>query len=438
MDLSKIKKAYFIGLGGIGVSALAKIYKTLGYEISGSDLKASEITKNLQKQGVKIWLGPHQARHLPAKTDLVVYSPAVQRNNPELRQAKKLKIKTLSYPQALGELTKKYWTIAVSGTHGKSTTTAMLALVMLKAGLDPTVIVGTKLKEFGQSNARLGENKYLLIEADEWQASFLNYWPRLIVITNIEKEHLDYYKNLDHILDVFNQYIRHLPKDGILVINQDDINSQRLRTNDRQLKIKYFSFQQKESQKIKRILKVPGQHNLANALAVLATARALGIKDKMIFKALSQFKGTWRRFEIIKKSPYFLISDYAHHPTEIRATLQAAREKFPQRRIICVFQPHQYQRTKYLFKDFVGAFGQADKVVLTEIFDVAGREKRGIQKTISSRDLAEKIKGLNQDVIYFKTLKQTAVYLKKEIKKKDVVLIMGAGDVWKLSTTLSF
>jgi UDP-N-acetylmuramate--alanine ligase len=248
-------RIHFIGIGGIGVSALAQYYLAKGHQVKGSDLVSSEITDLLKKKGAEVFIGQHKARNVSQKTDLVIYSPAVQQNNSELKKAYKLqttnyKLQILSYPQALGELTKKYFTIAISGTHGKSTTTAMIALILIKAGLDPTVILGTKLKEFGNSNFRMGDElrsssrfanarvdktinyklktkNYLVIEADEWSASFLNYWPKIIVLTNIEREHLDYYKSLNHILRTYKEYISHLPRKGFLVINKDDKNIQK-------------------------------------------------------------------------------------------------------------------------------------------------------------------------------------------------------------------
>ncbi len=306
-------KIHFIGIGGIGVSALAQYYLAKGDKVSGSDLTSSEIIDLLKKKGAKIYPGPHKPKNLPKDADLVIYSPAVSLDNPELKKAKTLKIKSKSYPQALGELTKNYFTIAVAGTHGKSTVTAMLGLILVKAGLDPTVILGTKLKEFKNSNFRLGKGKYLVIEADEWQASFLNYYPRIIVLTNIEKEHLDYYRDLKHILKTYKEFISHLPKGGVLVTNKNLRGAERL----------------------KKILKVPGKHNLSNALLALKTAQVLKISDKISFKALSGYKGAWRRFEIKKFQVsgfrFQVISDYAHHPTEIAATLKAARQKYPKK-----------------------------------------------------------------------------------------------------------
>ncbi|TET83830.1 MAG: UDP-N-acetylmuramate--L-alanine ligase [Candidatus Nealsonbacteria bacterium] len=437
-------KIHFIGIGGIGVSALAKYYLEKGCQVSGSDLVSSEITKALRKKGAKLLIGEHKAKNLPKNVDLVIYSPAIPKDNPELKEAKKLKIKCLSYPEALGELTKKYFTIAVSGTHGKSTTTAMAGLLLKKAGFDPTVIVGTKLKEFRNSNCRVGKSRYLVIEADEWQASFLNYWPKIIVLTNIEKEHLDYYKNLNNILKTYKEYIRHLPKDGVLIVgNEDDENTRRIIFNSQfpisnQFSIiNYQASKSKDAQKLRKILKVPGEYNVSNALAALAVARVLKIPDKISFKALSEYRGSWRRFEIKKfKIPdsrfkILVISDYAHHPTEIKVTLEAAREKFTRKKIWCVFQPHQYQRTFYLFKDFVKAFSKApiDKLIITDIYDVAGREKGKIKEKISSEKLIEAI---NKPWAIYLPKEEIVRYLKKNLKGREVVIIMGAGDIYKL------
>lgn len=403
-------KIHFIGIKGIGVSALAGYYLAKGHKVSGSDLV----------------LGPHRAKNVPKDADLVIHSPAVTLDNPEIKQAKKLKIKIQTYPEALGDLTKEYFTIAISGTHGKSTTCAMVALILMKAGFDPTVIVGTKLKEFNGNNFRIGKSKYLVIEADEWQASFLNYWPKIIVLTNIEREHLDYYRDLKHILRTYKEYVGHLSKHGILIANQNDKNISKLK-----IKSKKFSLKQKESEKLRRILKVPGEHNIYNALAALTLARTLRIPDKVSFKALSEYKCVWRRFEIVKKKRFTIISDYAHHPTEVKATLQAAREKFPNKEIWCIFQPHQYQRTFYLFNDFVRVFSNTliDKLIITDIYDVAGREKKKIKEKISSKELVKKIKKAKKVYLPKEKIKD---YLKRNLKGGEVVIIMGAGDVYKL------
>lgn len=434
-------KIHLIGIGGIGVSALAQYYLSKGHEVSGSDLVTSEITDLLKKKGAKIIIGKHRAENIPQDADLVVYSPAVEKENPELLQATHYKLQTKSYPEALGDLTKQYFTIAISGTHGKSTTTSMVGLLLEKAGLDPTVIVGTKLKEFGDSNCRVGKSKYLVIEADEHFASFLNYWPKIIVLTTLEADHLDYYKTLENLMDTFKEYVGHLPKDGFLVANEDDknineiINSQLSIFN--KFSINQFSIKQPEAEKIRQILQIPGEYNVSNALAALTVARILKIPDEVSFKSLSQYKGAWRRFEILREAnklkpkSYTLISDYGHHPTEVRVTLRAAREKYFDKTIWCVYQPHQYQRTFYLFDEFVKVFREVpiDKVIITDIYSVAGRESEEIKSKVNSEKL---VKEINKDNIIYIPFGDVEKFVKKNIKSGDVLVIMGAGDVYKL------
>ena len=443
---AKKLKVHFIGIGGIGVSALAKYYLEKGHKVSGSDLVSSEITNALKEKGVKLIFGKHKAKNLLKDIDLVIYSPAVQKDNPELKQAYKTQtskhnIQILSYPEALGELTKQYFTIAISGTHGKSTTTAMLGLLLIKAGLDPTIIIGTKVKEFGNfrtgSNCRVGKSKYLVIEADEHFASFLNYWPKIIILTNIEKDHLDYYKNLTNILKAFKKYISHLPKDGQLITNKDDKNIQKLIKESPAL-LNTYSLKQPEAEKLRKILKVPGEHNVANALATLCAARILKIPDKISFEALSKYKGCWRRFEekkaVINNKQLTIISDYGHHPTEVKVTLKAVREKYPKKKIWCVFQPHQYQRTYYLFNDFVKVFKQAgqfiDKIIITDIYDVAGREKEKTKKKINSEKL---VKAISKNQIIYLPTQKIMNFLKENLKGGEVVIVMGAGDIYNLA-----
>ena len=428
-------RIHFIGIGGIGISALAQYYLAKGNNITGSDLDFSEITGKIEKKGIKVKIGPHKKKNVPKSTNLVIFSLAVRPDNPELLESKKRGIKIQSYPEALGDLTKRYFTIAVSGTHGKSTTTAMISLALKEAGFDPTVILGTKLREFGDSNCRVGKSKYLVIEADEWTASFLNYWPQIIILTNIEREHLDFYKNLKDILKTYRDYISHLPKDGILILNKDDKNSYtKFSTIVRN--VGYYFLKQKEAGELKKILKVPGKHNISNALAVLALTRVLKISDKITFKALKKYRGAWRRFEEKKstfdKKAVNLISDYGHHPTEIRATLEGVREKYAKKKIWLVFQPHQYQRTHYLFNNFVKTFREIKtyRTIITDIFDVSGREEKKITKIVSSEKLVKKVN--KKEVIYLSKDKIIS-HLKENLKGREVVIIMGAGDIYQLT-----
>lgn len=430
-------KIHLIGIGGIGVSALAQYYLSKGHIVSGSDLASSEITEFLKEKGIKIIIGTHSENNLSSDANLVIYSPAVNHSNPEYKKAKELNIKLQSYPEALGDLTKQYFTIAISGTHGKSTTTSMVALVLTKSGLDPTVIVGTKIKEFDNTNFRSGKSKILVIEADEHFASFLNYWPKIIVLTNIEKEHLDFYKNLNNIKKTYKEYLSHLGEDGILVANKEDKNINKIAKKGKQ-EVVFYSIKQKESKRLERILKVPGKHNVYNALAVLAVAKILGVPDKMSFDALSTYRGAWRRFDIKQgkagSKNITVISDYGHHPTEVLATLKAAREKYPKKKIWCVFQPHQYQRTYYLFGDFVKVFsqlaGRIDNTIITDIYDVAGRETKKINAEVSSEKLVQKI---DKNNIKYLLLCDIEKHIKDNIKSGEVLIIMGAGDIYKLS-----
>jgi len=417
-----MKKIHFLGIGGIGVSALARYYLKKGDDVSGSDLVSSEITESLERSGAKIFIGKENPESLVGKFDLIIYSPAIS--------IKHRLPNILSYPEALGELTSRYFTIAVSGTHGKSTTCAMLSLILIKAGFDPTVIIGTKLKEFGDTNFRMGHSKYLLIEADEHFASFLNYWPKMIVLTNIDADHLDYYKNLDNIIKTFKKYILHLPKNGILILNKDDKNSLKLK-----IKSQKFSLKQPEAKEIKKLLKIPGDHMVANALAALSAARALGVPDKISLEALSEYNGAWRRFETICQKPFILISDYGHNPQKMLATLKGAREQYPNKKIWCVYQPHQYQRTYFLFKEFVKSFREApaDNIIITDIYDVAGREEKKIKKETNSEKL---VKAINKPSIIYLPKEKIVSYLKQKIKKDEVVIIMGAGDIYKLCDEL--
>jgi len=433
-------KIHFIGIGGIGVSALAKYYLEKGDKITGSDLTSSEITKELKERGVKIFIGPHSSKNLQKNIDLVIYSPAVQSTNPEFKEAKRRDIKIHSYPEALGELTKNHYTIAITGTHGKSTTTCMMGLLLTRAGLDPTVIVGTKLKEFGNSNYRGGKSQYLVIEACEHFESFLNYWPKIIVLTSIEADHLDYYKNLGNVLRGFKRFISNLPKDGMLVINNDDKNIRKIFNSALKIKTYKYSLKQPETKKLNRYLSVPGEHNISNALAALTVARILKITDDISFKALSEYKGSWRRFEekTIKlwDKDLKLISDYGHHPTEVRVTLKATREKYINKKIWCVFQPHQYQRTYYLFKDFVKVLKEApiDNLIITDIYDVAGRETPELKKKVSSEKL---VKAVNKKNVIYLQREKVFDYLKDNVKDKDILIVMGAGDIYDLTLSLT-
>jgi UDP-N-acetylmuramate--alanine ligase len=440
-------KVHFIGIGGIGVSALAQYYLAKGFEVSGSDLTETEITEMLKKKGAKILIGKNVKENLSDDTNLVIFSPAVKKDNPELKKAKILQCQILSYPEALGKLTKKYFTIAVSGAHGKSTTASMISLLLLKTGFNPTAILGTKLKEFGDSNFYMGGfsqkqfgAKILVIEADEYKSSFLSYYPNIIVLTNIEEEHLDYYGNLNNILESFREYIFHLPRDGYLVFNREDENIAQLDFSDAEFNKVSYSIQDREIKQLREVLKVPGLHNASDALAAFRIGKILGLEDNEILEALSAYKGAWRRFEIkeliLADKKTILVSDYAHHPTEIKVTLEAAREKWPKKRIWVVFQPHQYQRTYFLFDKLVQVFKEAkiDKLILSPIYEAAGRENKEIFSKVSSKKLSNRI---GKKSIFISDLKEIKNYLENNMQQDEVIIIMGAGDIYHLNKMLS-
>lgn len=454
MDLKTAKKIHIIGIGGIGVSALAGILLNQGKDLSGSDMEASAIADNFKKQGVKIYIG-HKKENIADETKLVIHSLAIPATNPELIEAKKRRIPTLTYPQAVGELTKHFFTIAVCGTHGKSTITAMIAKILIENNFDPTVIVGTKLKELDDANFRVGKSKILILEACEYMDAFLNYSPRAIILSTLDPDHLDYFKDFEEYKKSFRRFSEKLPSDGKFFGNLDDEDVHEI---FKALQLKkmpahnMFTYSLKyghsdfylDGNKIMRRdveegemnLKIPGEHNRSNALAAFSACRILcNITPKNILRSLNNYEGSFRRFEIKGKiGKTVIIDDYGHHPAEISATLQAAKEKFPDKRVCVVFQPHQYSRTKKLFKEFGECFGKADLVVIPNIYEA--RDTKTDKMSVSAQQLVDEIKRHNTNAIFGDGLPKTAEYLKKNHKKFGVILTMGAGDVWKLQRFL--
>ncbi|MFA6437614.1 MAG: UDP-N-acetylmuramate--L-alanine ligase [Candidatus Paceibacterota bacterium] len=447
-------KIYFIGIGGIGMSALARYYKTQKHIISGSDLSRSEIINDLIEEGFAVKIGKHNGQNITKDIDLVVYSAAILDKNPELKRARELGIVVKRYSTVLGELTNKYYSICVAGAHGKSTTTAMLSLVLIRAGLDPTVIIGTKLKEFGNSNFRNGRRKIsanfkkpiLILEADEWSGSFLNYASDIAIITNIEKEHLDYYKKFKNVVNAFKVFSSHVKKGGMLILNKDSKGVlkmvESLSAND-EVKRFFYHLDEKDNKEIVKFLNIPGRHNRSNALAVITAATVLGIKKELIFEAIASYQGSWRRFEVSEKSikdkKITIINDYAHHPTEIIATIQAVKEKYHKQKIHVLFQPHQRQRMFYLFKSFISAFDGTDNLMIIDIYEVEGREKNNIE--IGSKELVVAInerwnkKGLGLNVAKYLEgkLSEIAQLVLESAKDNEILIIMGAGDIWEIN-----
>ncbi len=423
--LAESKNIHFIGIGGIGISAIARMFLLEGKKVSGSDMSDSKAVKELEKFGAKIHIG-HFAENIPKDTDLVIYTIAIDKNNPELKEAIKRNIKILTYPESLKEVSKNKYTIAVSGTHGKTTTTAMIAKIMIDAGLDPTVIVGSFLKGH-ESNFIAGKSKYFVVEACEYRRSFLNIKPTIALITNIDNDHLDYYKDIKDIQNAFGEFILEVDKNNYVVA---DINNKAVSPVLKGIKANIINSKDFFEKDLK--LKIPGEHNKEDASFALAIAQILGIDKSKAIKSLEEFTGTWRRFEYKgeTKNGVLIYDDYGHHPTEIKATLSGAREFFGKKKIFVAFQPHLYSRTKILLNDFATAFGDADEILVAPIF--AAREK--FDPSITSEILVDKIK--RAKALSFNNFSEIENYLSKKLKKDDVLITIGAGDIYKVGENL--
>lgn len=430
LNLSKIKKVHFIGIGGIGISAIARMMMLEGKEVSGSDRGASLVTDELAKLGAKIFL-EQKAENITNNIDLIIYTIAIPADNLELIRAKELGIPMLTYPQALGLVSAKKYTIAVAGTHGKTTTTAMLAKIFIDAGLDPTVIVGSLLID-QQSNFIAGQGKYFITEACEYQRSFLNLSPQAVIITNIDNDHLDYYKDLADIQSAFASLVEKIPAEGYLICDKNDPALAPVLAMAKCQILDYPSELGGSTSKLG--LKQPGEHIKKDALASLAMARAQGIGEEKILKSLAEFSGTWRRFEFkgTMKNGALVYDDYAHHPTEIKATLQGAREQVGHKKIIVAFQPHLYSRTKLLLEDFASSFTDADLVIIPDIY--AAREID--DGTISSRDLVVKLKAKGREAIYMPDFADIEKLITDQSAAGDLIITMGAGDIFKVGEGL--
>ncbi len=422
---------HLIGIGGIGMSALARYFHAKGVQVSGSDIEESDLTRELAVLGVTVHTGSHAAPHIPPHTDLVIYNPAISRENPELREARNRGITVQSYARALSPITATYRTIAVAGSHGKSTTTALTALALEDGHLDPTVLIGTKLHEYGNTNFRLGQSRYLVLEADEYGKKFLQYRPFAVVLTNVDVEHLDTFKTVAGIEDAFSRFLARVPAEGIIVANKDDKRSRRV-ARSLGKRITWYTLDHPDANVVQRALAIPGKHNVSNALAALYLARALGVRDSDTLYAFTRFKGSWRRFEFLGLyRGAYVISDYGHHPREVAATIEAARERFPLRRVWCVFQPHHYDRLFTLWDAFVTAFDHADRVVLLPVYEVPGREKSAPMKRrrMNAETLARALEARGKSAAYVASFSDASRLLAAELHAGDVVLAVGAGDI---------
>ncbi len=425
--LKQAKHIYFIGIGGIGISAIAHMLILEGKKVSGSDLSTSLVTDKLQEAGVKFDLG-QSLDFIGPDVDLIVYTVAITEfDKPLFEKMKQGQIPYLSYPETLNLISKEKYTIAISGTHGKTTTTAMTAKVMIDNGLDPTVIVGSLLKD--GSNFVLGKSKYLVVEADEYRKSFHNLHPSIMVITNIDEDHLDFYKDLSDIQDSFLHLAQKLPSDGFLICNTKLPNLQPVIQG---VKCKVIDYSEIE---LMNKLLVPGEHNRQDARAAIGVAKALGVDISKANLAVSKFTGTWRRFEFKGKTSggALIYDDYAHNPQKVKAAIQGARELYPDNRIVVVFQPHLFSRTKLLLNEFAKSFNDADEIILTPIFPA----REAFDPTISSEMLADKIREVDKkEVKNFPDFKSIVEYLKVSLKENDILITMGAGEQYKIGDDL--
>jgi UDP-N-acetylmuramate--alanine ligase len=446
-------RIHFVGIGGIGMSGIAELLLNLGYRVSGSDRRLSDTTERLAGIGAEIRSG-HAAAHIPEDAHVVVVSSAVRPDNAEVVEAHRRKIPVIPRAEMLAELMRMKYGIAIAGTHGKTTTTSMVATVLATAGWDPTAVVGGKLNSLG-SNAKLGSGDFLVAEADESDGSFVKLSPTVAVVTNIDAEHLDYYSGIGQIKETFLHFLNKVPFYGFAVLCVDHPNVLELIPSLRKTYVTYgFSHQadyraegvvpggmESRFRVVRRgeslgevSLSAPGRHNVSNALASVAVASELGIPFDKIREGLADYRGVHRRFQIKgERGGVTVVDDYGHHPAEIRATLSAAREVWPDRRIVVGFQPHRYSRTHALFQDFVSAFHDADLLLVFEVYP-AGEEP--IPGATAER-LCEAIRDHGHKAVHFAGKAGEAVEgVLPRLRPGDIFLTMGAGDVWKLAESV--
>lgn len=440
--MNKDKSIYIVGIGGIGTSGLAGLLNGNGFVVAGSNLEESEATKMLTSTGIRIDIG-HKAENISEEVGMLVYSNAIPTDNPERKKAEELGIKQVSYPQALGEFSDKFRLVAVTGTNGKTTTSAMIAEALTNIGADPSALIGSFVNSW-KSNSKIGHSDLLIIEADEYKRAFLNYHPEIAVITNIAEDHLDYYKDLSDIRDAYYSFLLNVKEGGKVIYNHDDKNTLSLVEDlmESRPDISYIGFGSDTDYELDQIstlkLHSPGIHNRMNALACYVVLANLGYDQTEVLKVMNQFSGTWRRYQYLGKyKGAEVISDYAHHPDGLRVLLETAQNEHPDDKVLFVFQPHQHNRTKTLFEDFISVLSDSklDHHLICEIFDVAGREADNDQD-ISSKDLVDKLKQSGLSVEYVRDLAQTKEIIKNTASDYQVIYIVGAGDIYLVGEEL--
>ena len=446
---SSIRKLHFVGIGGIGMSGIAEILLDQGFKVSGSDRALSEVTERLQHLGASIFEG-HRTNNIASDVDTVVYSSAVQPDNPEILEAQRRKIPIVRRAEMLAEVMRLKYGIGIAGTHGKTTTTSMTSLVLMEGGLDPTVIVGGKLSGLGGTNARLGRGEFIVVEADEYDRSFLSISPTIAVLTTLETDHLDCYRDLEDIKSAFIQFANKVPFYGFVVLCLDEpalldimpsLSKKKIITYglNPQADVQAVDIRHKDNTTTYTIirankelgtvtLQVPGKHNVQNSLGAIAVGLELGVPFEKIKSGIEKFAGVYRRWE--KKGEVNGIAvydDYAHHPTECRATLSGVKSGW-RRRVVCVFQPHLYSRTRDFYEDFGKSFLLSDVLVVTDIYPAREEPIQGVTGELIVN--AAKQFG-HKDVHYVADKKQVPAFLKTVVKPGDIVITMGAGDIWK-------
>ncbi|MEW6060335.1 MAG: UDP-N-acetylmuramate--L-alanine ligase [Bacteroidota bacterium] len=452
---SSIKKLHFVGIGGIGMSGIAEILLDQGFAISGSDKSLSEVTERLQSLGAIIYEG-HRAENVAPDVDTVVYSSAVAAENPEVQEAIRRKIPVVRRAEMLAEVMRLKYGIGIAGTHGKTTTTSMTSLVLMEGGLDPTVIVGGKLSGLGGTNARLGKGEFIVVEADEFDRSFLSITPTIAVLTTLEADHLDCYRDLEDIKGAFVQFANKVPFYGFVVLNLDEpalqdilpqLSKKKVITyglHSPQADVQALDITHKEHtttftvargyEELGQItLQIPGRHNVQNALAAIAVGLNLDVPFAKAKSGIEKFTGVYRRWE--KKGEVNGITvydDYAHHPTECKATLSGAKSGW-KRRVVCIFQPHLYSRTRDFYEEFGKAFLLADVLVVTDVYPAREEPIQGVTGELIIN--AAKKYG-HKETHYVKDKKDIPAYVKTITKKGDIVITMGAGDIWKYGEQL--